>query len=401
MKTWIKQEGFPVVEVEKTNSGLLINQKRFLLEPHKSNKKNLWSIPVSIGNNTNTISELFTNKSKTIKLNQKIIPVVNSERKGFYRVKYSKPLLKKLKFLIAKKKLNHIDRWSVQNDLFALCVSNQERIKTYLDFSEAYHNEDHYLSSVNVANNLNFLYFLSFHEKFNPKIKKYTLNYFQELFEKVGWDPIKGEKHTDTLLRSMVLFVLGKLDDKKILQEADKRFKLFLKDKKTLRPDLREIVFSLVAWTGDKKIHDKLIQIYQRAGSQEAKLRVLSGLCNFKDETLLLKTLKFCLSKEVRSQNIALPIVKIASNPYGRKLLWPWLKKNWKPLVKKFGLGNPLANRIVASISLVADSKMEKEIRQFFKKNPTPGTEMTLEQTLERIRVHSKFLQEISSEFRN
>ena len=95
------------------------------------------------------------------------------------------------------------------------------------------------------------------------------------------------------------------------------------------------------------------------------------------------------------------PIVKIASNPYGRKLLWPWLKKNWKPLVKKFGLGNPLANRIVASISLVADSKMEKEIRQFFKKNPTPGTEMTLEQTLERIRVHSKFLQEISSEFRN
>ncbi len=401
MKTWIKQEGFPVVEVEKTNSGLLINQKRFLLEPHKSNKKNLWSIPISIGNNTNTISELFTNKSKTIKLNQKIIPVINTERKGFYRVKYSKPLLEKLKFLIDKKKLNYIDRWSIQNDLFALCVSNQEHIKTYLDFSEAYHNEDHYLSSVNVANNLNFLYFLSFHEKFNPKIKKYTLNYFQELFEKVGWDPKKGEKHTDTLLRSMVLFVLGKLDDKKILQEADKRFKLFLKDKKTLRPDLREIVFSLVAWTGDKKIHDKLIQIYQRAGSQEAKLRVLSGLCNFKDETLLLKTLKFCLSKEVRSQNIALPIVKIASNPYGRKLLWPWLKKNWKPLVKKFGLGNPLANRIVASISLVADSKMEKEIRQFFKKNPTPGTEMTLEQTLERIRVHSKFLQEISSEFRN
>ena len=42
---------------------------------------------------------------------------------------------------------------------------------------------------------------------------------------------------------------------------------------------------------------------------------------------------------------------------------------------------------------------MQKEIKQFFKNNPTPGTEMTLAQTLERIRVHSKFLREIKSEF--
>lgn len=94
-----------------------------------------------------------------------------------------------------------------------------------------------------------------------------------------------------------------------------------------------------------------------------------------------------------------LPIIKVASNPYGRKILWPWLKKNWKKLSKKVGHGNPLFNRIVASIALVADSTMEKEIRNFFKNNPTPGTERTLEQTLEKIRIHSKFLQQIKNEF--
>ena len=79
--------------------------------------------------------------------------------------------------------------------------------------------------------------------------------------------------------------------------------------------------------------------------------------------------------------------------------MWPWLKKNWKILNKKFGRGNPIANRIVASISLFADDTMQEEIKRFFKNNPTPGTEMTLAQTLERIRVHSKFLREIKTDF--
>jgi len=199
----------------------------------------------------------------------------------------------------------------------------------------------------------------------------------------------------------MVIVVLGKLGNQKILHEAKRRFNVFLKKHETLRPDLREVIFSLMAWTGDEKIHNQLVQIFKKAPSQEAKLRVLGGLCNFRNEKLLLKTLNFALTKEVRSQNIALPIVKISGNPFGKKILWPWLKKNWKPLTKKFGFGNPLANRIVDAISLVADASMEKEIIRFFKNNPTPGTEMTLKQTLERIRIHSRFLQQIRNEFIN
>ena len=49
----------------------------------------------------------------------------------------------------------------------------------------------------------------------------------------------------------------------------------------------------------------------------------------------------------------------------------------------------------------VADDSMEKEIKQFFKKNPTPGTERTQTQTLERIRINSKFLRNMRKEFKN
>ncbi len=66
--------------------------------------------------------------------------------------------------------------------------------------------------------------------------------------------------------------------------------------------------------------------------------------------------------------------MRIAANPYGKKILWPWLKKNWGKLSKKVGHGNPLFNRIVASIVLVADDSMINDIKSFFKSNPTPGT---------------------------
>ena len=132
---------------------------------------------------------------------------------------------------------------------------------------------------------------------------------------------------------------------------------------------------------------------------QEEKLRFLGALSSFQDERLLVRSLNFALTKEVRSQNLHLSVMRVAANPYGRKLVWPWIKKNWKQIVKKFGVGSPLINKVINSITIVYDIKKEPEIRRFFKLHPTPGTEMKLAQTLERIRIYSKFLERTRKEF--
>ncbi len=399
MNSWIKQVGFPLVKVEQKNSKLVLSQKRFLLEENKKHQKGLWQIPISVGTKQNTF-KLMKKKTESFSL-QKNIPVVNSSKTGFFRIRYDDDLRYDLKSFVEDNTLNNIDRWGLQNDLFAICISGNENISTYLDFTEAYHQETNYLSSANVANNLNFLYLISFHEPFVDDVKQYAHEYFRNLFDRLGWDAKTNEKHTDALLRSTVLFALGKLDDQEILEEAERRFEDHIKNKKTIKPDVAESVFSLVAWNGEEKTFEKLVKLYKKAPSQEEKLRVLAGICYFKDEKLLLKTLKFILTDEVRSQNLALPIVRVANNPYGKKIMWNWMKKNWKILNKKFGHGNPIANRIVATISLFANDTMEKEIKSFFKKNPTPGTEMTLAQTLERIRIHSSFLKQVRTQFLN
>jgi tricorn protease interacting factor F2/3 len=327
--------------------------------------------------------------------------VANYGRKGFYRVKYDEGILLDLKMLVDEKRIPAIDRWAVQNDLFSLCVSGDEQVRNYLDFSDAYFDEDSYLASVNVAHNLASLYFRAFDEPFAEEIRGYAVNYFRKILFNLGWEPQKSDKHTDALLRGFAISVLGKMNDDEVTDEALKRYKKFLKSPSSISPDLVEPILSIAAWNGNSKTHAELTNLYKNAKTMEEKLRFLGALCGFKDKKLLLKSLDFSQTSQVLSQNMQLPIMKVAANPYGEKVLWSWLKKNWKNINKKVGHGNPLFNRIVASITSVADDSMEKEIKTFFKKNPTPGTERTQSQTLERIRINSKFLRRMRKEFKD
>jgi tricorn protease interacting factor F2/3 len=402
VNTWLKQPGFPLVEINQDGNTLKLKQKRYLLESDKKFSRGLWSIPMSLGLESEISQKLFTTKSMSVKLPKNTLGfVANYGRKGFYRVKYDEGILLDLKMLVDEKRLPAIDRWAIQNDLFSLCVSGDEQVRNYLDFSDAYFDEDSYLASVNVAHNLASLYFRAFDEPFVEEIRGYAVNYFRKILFNLGWVPQSSDKHTDALLRGFVISVLGKMNDDDVTDEALRRYKKFLKFPSSIHPDLIEPICSVAAWNGNSKTHAELTKLYKNAKTMEEKLRFLGALCGFQDKKLLLKSLDFSQTPHVRSQNMQLPIMKVAANPYGDKVLWPWLKKNWKNINKKVGHGNPLFNRIVASITSIADDSMENEIKTFFKKNPTPGTERTQSQTLERIRINSKFLRRMRKEFKD
>ncbi|MFB5609206.1 MAG: M1 family metallopeptidase, partial [Nitrosarchaeum sp.] len=348
--TWLKQPGFPVVEIEKKDSTLHLKQRRYMLESGKKPNSGLWHIPLSVGLQDELFKKLFTKKSMSVKLPANSLGfVANFGRKGFYRVKYDEGTLLDLKMLVDQKQILPIDRWAIQNDLFSLCISGDESVRNYLDFSDAYGDEDSYLATVNVAHNLSSLYFRAFGEDFSKEIRNYTVNYLKKILYDLGWIPKKTDKHTDAMMRGFVIFTLGKLDDEEVTTESIAKYKQFLKNPQSLPPDLVEPICSVMAWNGNSKTHAELTRLYKNAKTTEEKLRFLGAMCSFKDEKLLLKSLNFSQTSEVRSQNMQLPIMKVAANPYGKKILWPWLKSNWPKLSKKVGSGNPLFNRIVAS----------------------------------------------------
>jgi len=400
MKTWINQVGFPLLKVTRTNSTVCLTQSRFLFEETKSTKKSLWSIPLMIEEGDQKIRKLMTKKSIGVRLKNKDRNfIINPGRTGFYRVQYNDKILENLSLLIDEKILSYVDRWSIQNDYFVQVVSGKRKLHDYLDFVTAYYDDENYISSSSLGHNLYSLYTLVHKEKFSDEIRQHTINFLGTIFDRLGWDKKKDELHTDSLLRSFAIVGMGKLGDKEIILEAESRFKKYLKNNNSLSADLQDAVFTLVAWNGTEALHKKFVSLFKKANSQEEKLRFLGAMCGFKQKKLLLKTLEFTLGPDVRSQNIQLPIMRINSNIFAKEFMWQWLKKNWKKIHKKAGTGNPLLKRVVESIGHVVISTQEKEVRKFFKDNPVHGTEMALEQTLERVRISSRFLESIRKEF--
>ncbi|TLX94395.1 MAG: M1 family metallopeptidase [Thaumarchaeota archaeon] len=396
MNTWVRQAGYPIVEATVTDSKIKMVQKRFLLEGNGKLRPGNWIIPLSVRTGHKVITKLMIGPVSIPKTFEWF--KVNDGQKGFYRVKYDESTLDSLGILVEEKRISNVDRWSIHHDLYALCLSGQVSFAQYLDFVRHYEEEDDYAVLSDIVSSLNFFYVLMLEEKFWNEVKEFNQYFFRKTFERLGWDPAKGEKSTYALLRSAVISSLGKLDDEEIMKESDSRFSSFIKSG-SLNPDLRNAVYSIIAWRGDLKTYRQFLWMYRKAQTQEEKVRFLGSLSNFQDKKLLAKTLDFSLSKEVRTQNLFVPISKMVANPYGKDLIWPWIKKNWKRIVSRFGVGNPLLNRIIGSISVASDMEKEREVKRFFAKHHVPGTEMKITQTLERIRINARFLENARKDF--
>ena len=77
------------------------------------------------------------------------------------------------------------------------------------------------------------------------------------------------------------------------------------------------------------------------------------------------------------------------------------VKEKLEKLNKKVDMEILCLTALLLVLQAYFDDSMEKEIKSFFKNNPTPGTERTQKQTLERIRINSKFLRTMRKEFKN
>ena len=55
--------------------------------------------------------------------------VANAGRTGFYRVRYNGLLRDEIRGMVEAKKIPAVDRWAVQNDMFAFCLRSGHRIR--------------------------------------------------------------------------------------------------------------------------------------------------------------------------------------------------------------------------------------------------------------------------------
>ncbi len=191
MNTWVRQIGYPIIEATVVDSKIKLSQKRFLLDGGGKQQRGHWMIPVSVRTEDGVVTKMMKD-SINVPYGGKWFKV-NDGQKGFYRVKYDEESLENLGRLVEEKKISNLDRWSIHHDLTALVLSNKYQLKHYLDFVGHYEEEDDYVVLSDIIGFLNFLYVTFSGEKFWDEIKEFNHNFMGMLFQRIGWEPVKGK----------------------------------------------------------------------------------------------------------------------------------------------------------------------------------------------------------------
>lgn len=404
MTTWTKQKGFPVIAVDlKLDDGqqkLILRQEKFCADGNlpSSEKDALWMVPITMTTHKSRsqIGTLLETRETEVPLDgisTDDFVKVNSEFVGPYRVAYSSQCLKQLTSAVVTKTLSPIDRLNIENDLFALVQSGRKSTSDYLDFLSNYAHEEDLSVWSSINNGLGKLNTLLSHSDLRPKYHKFGRRLLSPIFAKLGWDARPNESHQDGLLRSRVIARLVAFQYVGIITEANNRFEAHIKGIKPIPADLRSAVYKAVASTADGSKFDQLLNEYRKAELHEEKIRIVQSLGSVGTIQKLEQVLEFAMSSEVRAQDAIFVIIAVSLNSLGRDTAWNFFKTNKDELRSRYE-GGPLLTRLIKSLAEnFASLDKVTEIEQFFEQNSMPGTERTVQQALESVRLNCSWLE--------
>lgn len=400
MKSWTRKPGYPLLSVEERGNMIEIRQKRFFSSPISARAKDgtVWPVPIRVKSAASNKSSQLLMERRRIELPRRGAWLkLNSGEYGVYRTKYSPGMRAAFEEPIRKKVLEPRDRLGLIRDAFAISEAAELPASEALRFAVNYKNETDYTVWVEVASGLGDIYALVAHERFLGKYKKFCLNIFADIAGRVGWHKRRRERHTQTLLRSLVLNSYGFYGDPKTIERAKKMFASITARNNTVPADLRSVVYGVTARYGSLHEYKKMVRLYKKATLHEEKNRIGRALAHFPDFKLLKRTLLFSLSKYVRHQDTISMVASVWLNPHGRELAWSFVRANWKTFLKRYGGQHAFSSLLAPASSFTSRAKAD-EFRRFFKTHPAPGAERTVRQCIEKIYANAAWLKREAKE---
>ncbi|XP_022864268.1 aminopeptidase M1 [Olea europaea var. sylvestris] len=411
MNSWTKQKGYPVVSVRVKGQKLEFEQTQFLLSASRGDGQ--WIVPLTLCCCSYDSRKSFLLQTVSESLDLKELSCasvsnvsswikVNVDQSGFYRVKYDEDLLARLRLAIERKCLSTSDKFGVLDDYYALSMACHQSLTSLLTLMSAYREERDYIV---LSNLISISYKVSrivadAAPEILEDVKLFFVNLFQYPAETLGWDPKQGEGHLDSLLRGELLTALASYGHEITLNEANRRFHMFLDDSNTpvLPPDLRRTVYVAIMQNVSKSNrsgYDSLLRVYRETDLSQEKTRILGSLASCRDPEIIHEFLNFLLSSEVRSQDV---VFGLSVTRDGRETAWTWLKENWDHISKTYGSGFLITRFISAIVSQFSSYEKAEEVEQYFASRMKSYIARTLKQSIERVHINAKWVQSIQKE---
>lgn len=150
--------------------------------------------------------------------------------------------------------------------------------------------------------------------------------------------------------------------------------------------------YRAVLQSATTEVYEEMLNLYRATDLHEEKDRISRALGSISSVELLQKVIQFAMSDEVRAQDAVFVIASVAINPLGRDLSWAFFKENWKILLNQYQGGFLLTRLVKHLTENFASEEKAQEVESFFKSHDFPGTERTVQQSIETIKLSAAWL---------
>lgn len=398
LSTWTSKTGFPLVEAEFINKTTLkLSQKRFSANgpEHMASDTSLWKIPIQICNSDSpqkcVQTVLLEDASLTVTIPETSWTKINCGAVGFYRVKYNKTDLANINVdtLMVR------DRLQLQSDTFALCKAGYAPITDYFELLNSYKNEGDYSVMTNILSNLGDISLLARNlpESVQNNMKTWKCQLLSNLKTKLGWEKKDSDTHSDKLLRSTVMDVLGKSGDSEVVSQAQKMFSDHINGKTQIAGDLRSAIFSTIAANAESTEEiQKLIDYWSNnAESQEQQSLIERSIGYVKNEEGINFILDF-INNKIAACNLPFAYVGLCyGSSKGADATWNYIQKNMDD-IKKNCHGFLLQAMFGRTLCVYGNQEKYDQIKKFFEEQKLESAGRAINQMLEKIQIRANML---------
>lgn len=393
--SWVHQSGYPIINLKRKNNKLILEQEHFTYLPKDSeSRRKLWFIPISMqlfteDGEAKTLDFILKEERKTIEIQNTIKAVkMNLGHTGFYRVNYERSLLNSLGGLIKTHTLSPIDRYGIENDLFALVKKGVEDIDFYLEYVNTHYiEENEYLPLVSIFSHLFYIFLLKGDSK-TSKIKSIGKRIISRFFEKHGLEVQEDEEMRISILKNYLLYAGSRMEMKEVLNFCLAKFENLLNEK-NISPDILSSVLKVGAMnhSGAKKYFLKKIESPETP--QVEKAYVYEAFGCFQEREQILEVLNNILQK-IPPQSWLYTFRRLGSNKHAFDVLWLWFKEKLEELEK---LSPFVLARTIAALVPFGGLYEKEEVDSFLKEYADENNfhRDTIEMTLELLEINYRF----------
>ena len=394
---WTQQPGFPIVTVTRGADGkVALKQERFTIN-YPSAPALEWKIPLTYSVAGSSNGSMLM-ESKTAELNN--IPAdralkLNLEGAGNYRVQYDDASWKLI--LAELPKFSSPDRVNLLSDAWALVQAKRAPLSHYLELVEKLPTRTELAEREQVMTAFAVISGLLADQPQRQRFQQYARGILRPSFDELGWEPKPGEKPRQASLRTSLIPALASLGDEEIAAECQTRFRRFMEDPKSLAPDLRAPVLTVIGRTADEKTWTMLHDAGLKTTSIEEKQNYYDALAFVADPKLAERTLQIALTDELPSSRAAFLVPKVARDGGHTDLVWRFAKANMKQLLTKTDALGALSYA-PSLFTFFSDPARLDELKTYAKTSLAPEAAKEVEKAVDEVTFRADFKQRLAEQ---